>query len=104
EDYARAGVPMLPVVRGDEATTWGIFTYALSLIPLSLLLFVAGGLGLIYLVAAIVLGVLFVLFAVRLLRAAAARRRAMARGIYMYSLLYLALLFVAIMVDSSLRL
>ncbi len=104
DDYERAGVPMLPVVRGEEATAWGIFSYALSLIPISLLLFVSGGLGLIYLVAAIGLGVVFVGLAVRLLRAAAARRRAIARGIYLYSLLYLALLFVAIMVDSSLRL
>ena len=47
---------------------------------------------------------MFVGLAVRLIRAAAARRRAIARGIYLYSLLYLALLFVAIMVDSSLRL
>ena len=104
DDYARAGIPMLPVVRGDEAATFGIFTYALSLIPLSLLLFVAGGLGLVYLVAAIALGVVFVVYAVRLMRAAVERRRALARGVYVYSLLYLALLFVAIMVDSSLRL
>jgi len=104
DDYARAGIPMLPVVRGDEAATFGIFTYALSLIPLSLLLFVAGGLGLVYLVAAIALGVIFVAYAVRLMRAAVERRRAIARGVYLYSLLYLALLFVAIMVDSSLRL
>jgi heme O synthase-like polyprenyltransferase len=46
----------------------------------------------------------FVGWAVRLIRAAAARRRAVARGLYVYSLLYLALLFVVIMVDSSLRL
>jgi protoheme IX farnesyltransferase len=104
EDYARAGVPMLPVVRGEEATTFAIFVYALSLVPLSMLLFVAGGLGLVYLVAAIALGVVFVAYAVRLLRAAASRRRALARGVYLYSLLYLALLFVAIMVDTSLKL
>ncbi len=104
DDYARAGVPMLPVVRGDEATAWGILTYALSLVPLSMLLFVAGGLGLLYLVVAIGLGVVFVVWAFRLLRAAAARRRAIARGVYLYSLLYLALLFVAIMVDTSLKL
>ena len=72
--------------------------------PLSLLLFVGGGLGLLYLVAALALGLVFVGLAVRLIRAAAARRRAVARGIYLYSLLYLALLFVAIMVDSSLKL
>ena len=104
DDYKRAGVPMLPVVRGEEATTWGIFTYALSLVPLSVLLFLGGGLGPLYLVAAVGLGLVFVGWSVRLLRAAAARRRAIARGLYLYSLLYLALLFVAIMVDSSLKL
>ena len=104
DDYRRAGIPMLPVVRGEEATTWGILTYALSLIPLSLLLFLGGGLGPLYLVAAIALGLVFVGWAMRLVRVAAARRRAIARGLYVYSLLYLALLFVAIMVDSSLRL
>jgi protoheme IX farnesyltransferase len=104
DDYKRAGIPMLPVVRGEEATTWGIFTYALSLIPLSLLLFLGGGLGPLYLVAAVGLGLVFVGWSVRLIRAAAARRRAIARGLYLYSLLYLALLFVAIMVDTSLKL
>ena len=104
DDYKRAGIPMLPVVRGEEATTWGIFTYALSLVPLSLLLFLGGGLGPLYLVAAVGLGLVFVGWSVRLLRAAAARRRAIARGLYVYSLLYLALLFVAIMVDTTLRL
>ncbi len=104
DDYARAGIPMLPVVRGDAATAWGILTYAVSLVPLSVLLFVGGGLGLLYLVCAIGLGLIFVAYAVRLLRAAVDRRRAIARGVYLYSLLYLALLFVAIMVDTSLKL
>jgi len=55
-------------------------------------------------VAARALGLVFVVYAARLVRAAASRRRAMARSTYLYSLFYLALLFVAIMVDSSLRL
>src|SRR4051812_49116093 len=84
DDYARARVPMLPVVRGDEATAWGIFTYALSLVPLSMLLFLGGGLSLLYLGAAILLGLIFVGLSVRLIRVAAARRRAVARGIYLY--------------------
>src|SRR3989475_9773353 len=104
DDYKRAGIPMLPVVRGEAATTWGIFTYALSLVPLSLLLFLGGGLGPLYLVAAVGLGLVFVGWSIRLIRAAASRRRAIARGLYVYSLLYLALLFVAIMVDTSLKL
>jgi protoheme IX farnesyltransferase len=104
EDYERAGVPMLPVVRGDEFTTWNILAYAGALLPLTLFLFIAGGLGLLYLAAAIVLGALFIAYALRLLRAPATRRRVLARAVYLYSLVYLALLFVAIMVDSTLRL
>ncbi len=104
DDYERAGVPMLPVVRGDEATAWNILAYAASLLPLTLLLFIIGGLGYLYLAAAIILGALFIGYAFRLLRGGAVRRRAMARAVYLYSLLYLALLFVAIMVDSTLRL
>ncbi len=104
DDYERAGVPMLPVVRGDEATAWNILAYAASLLPLTLLLFIIGGLGYVYLAAAIILGALFIGYAFRLLRSGAIRRRAMARSVYLYSLLYLALLFVAIMVDSTLRL
>src|SRR5882672_8684430 len=104
DDYERAGIPMLPVVRGDEATAWNILAYAASLLPLTLLLFIIGGLGYVYLAAAIILGALFIGYAFRLLRSGAVRRRAMARAVYLYSLLYLALLFVAIMVDSTLRL
>jgi len=101
DDYERAGVPMLPVVRGDEATTWGILWYSLSLIPLSMLVFIIGAAGPIYLASALALGVIFVAFAVRLVRGAEPRRRALARGLYLYSLLYLALLFTAIVVDSA---
>ena len=104
DDYERAGVPMLPVVRGDEATAWNILAYAASLLPLTLLLFIVGGLGYVYLAVAIILGALFIAYAFRLLRSGATGRRAMARAVYLYSLLYLALLFVAIMVDSTLRL
>src|SRR2546428_1957911 len=104
DDYERAGVPMLRVVRGDEATTWNIFGYAGFLLPLTIFLFIAGDLGLLYLGAALVLGALFIAYAWRLLRAGETRRRVLARGVYLYSLVYLALLFVAIMVDSTLRL
>ena len=104
DDYERAGIPMLPVVRGDEATAWNILAYAASLLPLTLLLFIVGGLGYVYLAVAIILGALFIAYAFRLLRSGATGRRAMARAVYLYSLLYLALLFVAIMVDSTLRL
>ena len=75
-------------------------------LPLLAILFIpiACGLGYLYLAAAILLGALFIVFAFRLLRSGASRRRTVARGVYLYSMLYLALLFVAIMVDSTLRL
>jgi protoheme IX farnesyltransferase len=104
DDYERAMVPMLPVVRGDRATAWAILQYAASLVPLTVLLFLIRATGVLYLAAALALGAVFVWYAVRLVRAADARRRVIARGAYLYSLLYLALLFVAIMVDSTVRL
>ena len=104
DDYDRAGVPMLPVVYGDRAAQWGILLYATALVPLSVLLFLTRYVGLVYLFAALVLGIVFVGYAVRLLRAAAAKQRSVARSVYLYSLLYLALLFVAIMVDTTVRL
>ena len=104
DDYDRAGVPMLPVVHGERAAQWGILLYAIALLPLSVLLFLTGYPGPIYLAAALALGAIFIGYAVRLLRSPAARRRAVARSVYLYSLLYLALLFVAIMVDATVRL
>jgi len=104
DDYDRAGVPMLPVVHGDRAAQWGILLYATALVPLSVLLFFTRYVGLVYLFAALVLGVIFVAYAIRLLRTAAAKQRSVARSVYLYSLLYLALLFVAIMVDTTVRL
>ena len=104
DDYERAGIPMLPVVHGERAAEWGILLYAIALLPLSMLLFLTRYVGLLYLLVALVLGVVFVVYAVRLLRSVEARRRATARGVYLYSLLYLALICVAIMVDTTVRL
>ncbi len=104
DDYERAMVPMLPVTSGERATTIAILQYAAALVPLSVLLFVIRAAGLLYLAAALVLGAVFLWYAVRLARSSDARRRAIARSAYVYSLLYLALLFVAIMVDSTVRL
>lgn len=104
DDYERAGIPMLPVVRGEQATMWSIFLYAMSLVPLTVLLFLTGAAGMVFLLSAVALGSVFVLYAVKLLRSPEARRRASAKAVYLYSLLYLALLFVSIMVDSTVRL
>ncbi|MCI0770060.1 MAG: heme o synthase [Chloroflexi bacterium] len=98
EDYEEAGVPMLPVVEGVPATTRSIMLYSLLLVTLSILFFSVDGLGWIYLAGALGLGSVFLYRAWRLLRSNALQD---ARGLYLYSLLYLALLFLMIVIDSS---
>ena len=96
EDYAEAGVPMLPVVRGDRETARQIVLYTVLLVGLTLLPFLSQTFGLVYLVSAVALGGWFLLLSVRLLRDTS---RANARAMFLYSLAYLALLFAAIGVD-----
>ena len=98
-DYAEAGVPMLPVVAGEESTRRHILLYTLALMMLTVLLYLAtDSLGLVYLTSAIVLGLGFVVYALRLFRQHGPRAAA---PIYRYSLLYLALLFAVIMGDGA---
>lgn len=100
-DYAAANVPMMPVVRGEAETARQIVLYTLLLVAVSLLLFPAAGMGLIYLVAALLLGGAFVLYALRLMRNVADGRAAI--GLFRFSISYLTLLFAAVAVDSLLR-
>ncbi len=100
-DYERAGVPMLPVVAGPEKTVENIFAYSLVLVALSLVFAATGAVGAIYLGAAAALGAAFVWAAWRLRRH---QNRQKARNLYLYSLLYLALLFGAMMADGVYRL
>ena len=97
-DYAAARVPMLPVVRGEAETARQIVLYTIALVAVSLLLFPAAGMGLIYLVAAVVLGILFLWRALRL-RADASNGRA-AIVLFRYSISYLTLLFLAVAIDA----
>jgi len=99
EHYAAARVPMLPVVRGEQETARRIVLYTLVLLAASIVPFAGGSFGRLYLVAAVVLGAGFVVLAFRL-RVDVSRRRAVL--LFHYSLLYLALLFVAVAVDLSL--
>lgn len=94
EDYARVSVPMLPVVAGERPTTRQITWYAVVVAGVSLLLYPAADMGEAYLVAAIALGLGFIGQAATLLR-----RPQRALAVFRYSNLYLALLFVAIVVD-----
>jgi protoheme IX farnesyltransferase len=93
ENYAAARIPMLPVVRGVRATTKQIVAYALVLVALSIVPFLAGTVGVAYLVAALALGGLFVALSLRLRYATTPRNASL---LFHYSLLYLALLFVAL--------
>ncbi len=101
-DYRKAGVPMLPVVRGERRTKWEMLLYSLLLLPLTLMPAVFGALGPFYAVAALLLGLRLVWYAVVLLREAGVG--ATAWKMYKYSLLYLALLFAAMGVDRHLPL
>jgi protoheme IX farnesyltransferase len=96
DDYARTGVPMLPVVKGEEATRRQILAYSVILTLFTLLPVATGLFGAIYLAAALILGGTFCVFAARL-RVSRGRRDAL--RLYLYSLSYLALLFAAMAVD-----
>jgi heme o synthase len=99
DDYARTGVPMLPVVRGEQATRRQILAYSLVLVTATLLPVATGLFGALYAVAALALGVAFIGLAWALLRSPT--RRAALR-LYLSSLAYLALLFCAMALDRVL--
>jgi protoheme IX farnesyltransferase len=98
EQYAAAKVPMLPVVRGERETVRQIFVYTVVLLVASVVPFVIGSFGVIYLVGALMLGGAFLVLAARLARETSRRGAAL---LFHYSLLYLALLFVAAAIDLS---
>ncbi|MFL6565304.1 MAG: heme o synthase, partial [Burkholderiales bacterium] len=99
EDYAKAGVPMLPVTHGKPYTRLQVLLYTLILFAVSLLPFVVRMSGWLYLVAALLLGAVFLAYAVRIYRAYS---DALAQKTFRYSILYLALLFAALLVDHYL--
>jgi heme o synthase len=96
KDYERAGVPMLPVVRGDAETRKQIVLYMIALLLGSLTLFFIGTLGWFYLVAALLSGGALLYYAIRLTRT---RTLADARAFFWFSNYYLALLFAAMVID-----
>jgi protoheme IX farnesyltransferase len=99
EDYARAGVPMLPVTHGKPYTRLQVLLYTLILFAVSLLPFAIGMSGVAYLTAAAVLGSLFVAYALRLYFAYSDR---LAQRTFRYSIVYLAALFTALLFDHYL--
>ena len=100
EDYARAGLPMLPVTHGNEFTRLQILLYTFVLFAATLLPFVQGMSGWLYLAAAAVLGARFTQLAWQLWRQYS---EALARKTFRYSILQLSLLFAALLLDHYLR-
>ena len=102
KDYAAAGVPMLPVVRGIPETTRQIGLYTILMVTISLILFAVGRMGPIYLAAAVILGALFLRQAWGLWRRGDSEEESTAGAIrlYRYSISYLTLLFAAIAIDT----
>jgi protoheme IX farnesyltransferase len=102
KDYAAAGVPMLPVVRGVPETTRQIGLYTILMVAISLVLFAVARMGPIYLAAAVILGALFLRQAWQLWRRGSSEEESTAGAIrlYRYSISYLTLLFAAIAIDA----
>lgn len=98
KDYARAGVPMLPVVAGEVETRWQILVYSALMVALTGLLTVIGAMSWVYLVAAALLGAVFMRYAWNTWRRG---DQPSIWGLYKYSLLYLALLFAAMALDRA---
>jgi protoheme IX farnesyltransferase len=108
DDYERAGVPMLPVVRGARFTRWNVFIYTLILVPFTLAPWALGLMGWIYGVTASALGALFIWYAWRVLTdkqdptGKSLTKDVPAKAAFKYSILYLFILFGACAVDHFL--
>ena len=102
KDYAAAGVPMLPVVKGIPETTRQIGLYTVLMVAISLILWPVGRMGLIYLGAAVGLGAVFLYQAYALWRQGSSEEASTqgAISLYKYSISYLSLLFLAVAVDA----
>ena len=98
DEYAKAGIPMLPVVRGEEETRRQILLYTVLLYAVTQLPFCAGGLGVAYLVPSMLLGAGFIYASTRLYRS---RDRRWALRTYLFSLAYLALLFLSMAIAAN---
>ncbi len=100
EDYRKSGLPMLPVTHGSEFTRLHVFLYTLVLFAATLLPFISGMSGVIYLIAAVVLGIGFTGYAWKLWRHYS---DALARQTFRFSIWHLMLLFAALLIDHYLR-
>ena len=105
EDYARAGIPMLPNVAGPDVTRTHILVYSCILVPFALLPSMMGFGGVIYTITASVTGFIFMILALRVYKVREGREAdKAAQNLFAYSILYLLLLFVALLVEHGLNL
>ena len=100
EDYARAGIPMLPVVSGDASTRRQILLYTLILVPLGVAPWAFGYTGALFGITAAVMGVVMVTLAWQVLREIRPAERA-SRNLFAFSILYLFLLFAVLLVERG---
>jgi len=96
KDYEKAGIPMLPVIKGEAETRRQILLYSLLLLAISLVLFAMGAMGYLYLVGAVILGGGLVYLAIRLWRD---QSKKWARTLFWYSNMYLAAIFAIMVLD-----
>jgi len=101
DEYAKAGVPMLPVTHGDKFTRLHVLLYTIILLACSVLPFVTRMSGFFYLASALVLGAVFMIYAIRIY---IDYSDALARRTFRYSILYLTLIFAALLGDHYLQL
>ncbi|MGB9991429.1 heme o synthase [Pseudoduganella rhizocola] len=101
DDYAKSGLPMLPVTHGMQFTQFHVFLYSIALAATTLLPFAVHMSGLIYLVSAVILNIIFLWYAWRIYRH---YTDIIARKAFTYSIVYLSLLFAALLVDHYIKL
>jgi protoheme IX farnesyltransferase len=99
-EYARAGVPMLPVTHGDAFTRLHVLLYTVILVAVTLMPFATGMSGLIYVASAIALGAVFLRYAIRLYTHYSDE---LSKRTFRYSIVYLSALFAALLIDHYLR-
>lgn len=100
DEYAKASVPMLPVVAGVEETKQQIFLYTLALIPLTLVPFITGAVGTFYFLSAVILGGIFIKLSWGVLKANAEQLRSRSWRTFGFSILYLLVLFLFMIADA----
>lgn len=101
DDYRNAGIPMLPVVKGFDATKKQIIYWTLAMIPATIMLFTVQAVGIIYLIGAIILNAIYLWGALKGLFIKADQEKKWTYFMFKYSVVYLALLYLLMMIDAK---